>query len=327
MLIGLPSVIAQIVYLLILGVLAPAVLCRARWPLRAPRLAITVWQALSAAWLLSFVMLGLTLAQRVLERLAWPASQPAMTARQVIVASVGFGLVAAIITRAGYMLVKELAWARRQRRAHALALAVVGEPVEGFDATVVEHDAPVVYSLPVSRRRNLVVVSSGVLRVLDDRQLAAVVAHERGHLRHRDHLIIVIAGALELAFPRIPLLRGARDQIELLAEMAADDHACREHAGDILATALLAVATGPAPGHALAAGGHNVTSRLRRILNSSRPLPVRTRLATLTTAAGALTLPAALSCTTMFAAIGVVAGRSIGQGRPRRSARASSRCS
>jgi Zn-dependent protease with chaperone function len=309
MLIGLPSIAALSVYVAILSLLVPAVLCRARWVLRAPRLAITLWQALCAAWLASLVMLGLTLSQRLIERLAWPAGQPELTARELIVAAFGLGLAAAIIARTGHVIARELTWARRQRRSHAIALVLAGKPAPALEATVVEHDTPAVYSLPTPERQNTVVISSGALRLLSELQLAAVIAHERGHLRHHHHLVIAIAGALELAFPRIPLLRHARREIEILAEMAADDHARRDHPSDTLASALLALASTPTPEHALGASGHNVTARLRRMLTSTAPLPMRTRAATVTTAAGALTLPAALSCTTVFAAVGVVADR------------------
>ena len=42
MMIGLQSIIAQSVYLVILGVLVPMILRRAQWVLRAPRLAIAL---------------------------------------------------------------------------------------------------------------------------------------------------------------------------------------------------------------------------------------------------------------------------------------------
>jgi Zn-dependent protease with chaperone function len=311
MMIGLPSVIALSAYLITLSLLVPPILARARWVLRAPRPAITLWQALSLACLASLVILGLTLAQPALERLAWPHTQPPISARQVILAAVGLGMAGAIIARAGYVVVRELACARRRWRSHARALALAGEPAAALDATIVEHDTPVVYSLPARERRTAVVISSGALRVLSDRQLAAVVAHERGHLRLHHHRVIAIAGALNLAFPRVPLLRHARQEIEILAEMAADDHARREHTSDTLATALLALATARSPEHALGAAGHTVTNRLCRMLDSRAPLSTPTRLATLTTAAGAVTLPAGLGCTTVFAAVGVVAGRLI----------------
>jgi beta-lactamase regulating signal transducer with metallopeptidase domain len=309
MMIGLPSIIAQSVYLVILGALVPAILRRARWVLRAPRLGIWLWQALSIAWLVSLVALGLTLAQRLLERLAWPQDQPPITARELTLAAVGVGLACAIMARAGYMIARELAWARRQRRTHLLALECAGQRADGLDATVIDHDTPAIYSLPAPDAHHTVIVSTGALRLLSDEELAAVVAHERGHLRHHDHLVIAIAGALQLAFPHVPLLRHARHEIEILTEMAADDHARREHSSDTLATALLALATARTPQHALGAAEHSVTDRLRRMLASTKPLPKLTRIGPLATAATALTLPVGLSCTTVFAAVAVVAGR------------------
>jgi Zn-dependent protease with chaperone function len=307
--IGLPSIIAQTVYLTILGLLAPAILSRARWVLRAPRLAIRLWQALSAAWLFSVVLLGLTFAQRPLERLAWPQDQPPITARELALAIVGLGLATATIARASYVIAREMAWTRRQRRSHLLAVELTGQPADGLAATVIEHDTPAVYSLPAVDARQTVIVSTGALRLLSDDELAAVVAHEHGHLRHHDHRVTAIAGALHLAFPRVPLLRRARYEIEILAEMAADDHARREHSTDNLAAALLALATARAPHHALGAAGHSVTDRLRRMLASTKPLPKPTRIGAVASAATAVTLPIGLSCTTVFAAVAIVAGR------------------
>lgn len=309
MMIGLPSVIAQTVYLAIVGVVAPMALRRARWVLRAPRLGIALWQALSAAWIGALVILGLTLAQGALERLAWPQGRAPITDRQLLAAIIGGGLAAAVICRALYIVARELRWARRKRRAHVLALSLAGEPADALDATIVEHDLPAIYSLPAADTRSTVVISTAALELLSAEELAAVVAHEHGHLRQHHHRVTAVGGALDLAFPGVPLLRHARREIEILAEMAADDHARRDHRGDVLAAALLALATAPTPDHALSASGHSVTSRLQRLLCSSRPLPTPTRFATLTTAAAAVTLPVGLSCTTVFAAAAVIAGR------------------
>ena len=311
MMIGLQSIIAQSVYLVILGAFAPKLLRRAGWVLRAPRLAIAVWQALSTAWIVSLVILGLTLAQRLLERLAWPQDQPPNTARELIIAAAGLGLAAAIIARASYVIARELAWARRQQRLHLLALELAGQHADGLDATVIDHDTPAVYSLPAPHAPETIIVSTGALRILSDEELAVAVAHERGHLRHHDHLVTAIAGALHLAFPRVPLLRDARHEIEVLAEMAADDHARRDHSTDALASALLALAAASTPQHMLGAAGHSVADRLRRMLASTKPLPNRTRIGAVATAATAVALPIGLSCTTMLAAVAIVAGRSL----------------
>jgi Zn-dependent protease with chaperone function len=324
MMIGLQSIVAQSVYLVILGVLVPMILRRAQWVLRAPRLAIALWQALSAAWLVSLVMLGLTLAQRVLERMAWPQDQPPNTTREQLVAAAGLGLAAAIVARASYVIARELAWVRRQRRAHMFALELAGllltqgpppathaapTPDDGSDVAVIDSDIVAVYSVPAPNAPKTIIVSTSALHILSSEQLAAVVAHECGHLRHHDHLVTAIAGALHLAFPRVPLLRDARHEIEILAEMAADDHARRDHSPDALASALLALATVRTPQHALGAAEHSVTDRLRRMLGSTKPLPNLPRIGTVATAATALTLPVGLSCTTMLAAVAVVTGR------------------
>jgi Zn-dependent protease with chaperone function len=285
------------------------ILRRAQWVLRAPRLAIALWQALSAAWLVSLVILGMTLAQRLLERMAWPQDQPPNTARELIIAAAGLGLAAAIIARASYVIARELAWARRQQRSHRFALELAGQHADGLDATVIDHDTPAVYSVPARNAPKTIIVSTGALHILSDEELAAVVAHERGHLRHHDHLVIAIAGALDLAFPRVPLLHHAREEIEILAEMAADDHARRDHSTDALASALLVLATARTPQHVLGAADHSVADRLRRMLASTKPLPNLTRMGTVATAATALTLPVGLSCTTMLAAVAVVASR------------------
>jgi hypothetical protein len=309
MLIGLPSIVALTLYLATLTVVVPGSLSGAGWVLRAPRLAIAVWQALSAAWLVSLVLLGMTLAQRMLERWAWPQGQPGVTSRDLVLATVGLALVSAVIGRGGYVVARELIATRRRRRSHLSALRLAGTEDPALRATILDSDVPAVYSLPIPRRRGMIVISDGARCVLSDEQLGAVVAHERGHLRHHHHRSIVIAGALALAFPRVPLLRRARQEIEILIEMAADDHSRREHPSGLLASALLALAEGRTPEHALGAAGHTVTTRLRRLLASNAPLNRPARLATITSAASAITLPAALSCTTVFTAVAVVVGR------------------
>jgi hypothetical protein len=120
------------------------ILGRAQWVLRAPRLAIALWQALSAAWLVSLVILGLTFAQRLFERTAWPRDQPPLTARELIAAAVGLGLAAAVVGRASFVIARELRWARRQQRSHMRVLELAGQSAGGLDATVIEHDTPAV---------------------------------------------------------------------------------------------------------------------------------------------------------------------------------------
>jgi Zn-dependent protease with chaperone function len=307
--IGFPGLGLLTAYTLVLSFAAPAILRRSGWVLRAPRLAIALWQALSTAWLLSLGLIGLTLAGPLLEHLAWPAEQPAVTTAAVIGAMAGAVLATSIIARGGYVLARELARCRRERRSHAHGLAVAGELSDRLDATILDHPAPAVYCVPGPDRRGAVVVSTGALALLSDTELAAVVAHEHGHLQHHHHRVTAIAGALALAFPFAPLLRAGRREIEILAEMAADDHACRHHNPHALATALLALARAHAPEYALGAAGHNVASRLERMLRPRRPLWAPSRLAPAVSAVCVVTLPVGLACTSVIAAATAVVGR------------------
>jgi hypothetical protein len=65
-------------------------------------------------------------------------------------------------------------------------------------------------------------VTSGLLRMLDPDERAAVLAHERAHLRLRHHRLIAIA---ELAAAVHPLLSPVADGVGLLVERASDEDA------------------------------------------------------------------------------------------------------
>ena len=66
-------------------------------------------------------------------------------------------------------------------------------------------------------------VSAGVLDLLDDGQLAAVLSHERAHARARHDLVLLPFAALCRALPGVRWARTAEEAVALLVEMAADD--------------------------------------------------------------------------------------------------------
>jgi len=91
------------------------------------------------------------------------------------------------------------------------------------------------------------VISSAALEALTPDQLAAVMAHERAHLRGHHHLVLAGARSLQRAFPRVPLFAAAPTELAALVEMVADDRAGRGGLGTDVATALLALAGMGAP--------------------------------------------------------------------------------
>ncbi|MFJ9772445.1 M56 family metallopeptidase [Kitasatospora sp. NPDC101157] len=152
----------------------------------------------------------------------------------------------------------------RARRRHRAVLDVVAVPDRRWGALVLEHAHPTVYCLP--GRRSRVVLSRGALRLLDERQLAAAIAHEHGHIRGRHHLFRLPADAFALLFGPLPLARLGRSEVALLLEMAADDAALAKVSRGELASALCALATsGATPGGTLAVASTGALARVRRL--------------------------------------------------------------
>jgi Zn-dependent protease with chaperone function len=122
---------------------------------------------------------------------------------------------------------------------------------------------PLAYCLPGVRSR--VVVSEGALQTLDDAEIAAILSHERAHLRARHDLVLEMFTAVHAAFPRFVRSGSALDAVRLLIEMLADDAGVRAAGPTPLARALVACAAGRAPSGALAAGGPTTVLRVRRL--------------------------------------------------------------
>lgn len=194
---------------------------------------------------------------------------------------------------AGWRYCRRVQRAQRRTRAHAEAALLAGRALPGGPGTVVLDDPrPAAYC--VAGRPAAIVVTSSALAVLDQPQLAAVLAHERAHLHGRHHLLATVTRGLTAAFPAVPLFTRGAAEVARLAEMAADDAATRSAGRSALVTALLAIATGaPVPG--LAAAACAVPDRVERLLNPpGRAAIAASRLTLTVTSALLILLPAAL---------------------------------
>jgi bla regulator protein blaR1 len=268
----------------------PALLSRAKWPLRAPRAAMVLWQAIAVAAVLSAFSAGIAIASRLflpgpdgrptatpiagIGRLGWPlwSLDVAVLALTLLV---GARLAVAVI---------RVAIATRRRRAHHRMLVdLLGMAPDAVcsrawaaerDLRVLEVAQPLAYCLPGVRKR--VVVSEGTLDSLTEDEVAAILGHERAHLRARHDLVLEAFTAAHAAFPRFVRSATALDAVQLLAELLADDAAVRVAGRTPLARALVTCASGRTPRGALAAGGTHTLLRVRRLSGSGNSLMLST---------------------------------------------------
>jgi hypothetical protein len=268
------------------AVAGATLLASAAWPGRAPAAAILLWQALGLGWGLAAVGALAAMAARpahagvaggVLAFASDAARQAANPGREPIALTVFrvacLVLAAALLALLCWVLAAACTAVLRTRRRHRALLALLarGDP-KAPGALVLDHPAAAAYCVPGLRSR--IVVSAGTLDLLDQAELAAVLAHERAHVRERHDLVLLPFTALCRAFPRAGVAVRAQHAVALLVEMLADDRARRARPARELATALMrfGVAGAPAPpSGALAAaqadGQGDVTARVARLLD------------------------------------------------------------
>ena len=249
----------------------PALLARASWPMRAPRAAIVLWQAVAAAAVLSAFSAGLALASRLF--LPGPDGRPTSSIAGEIdvlgfplwLCSVGVLALTLLIGARLIVSVMQVAIGTRRRRAHhRMMVDLLGERHHELVGTrILQVPEPLAYCLPGIRSR--VVLSEGTLRTLEDSELAAIVRHERAHLRARHDLVLESFIAVHTAFPRFVRSRSALNAVRLLVELLADDAAVRAVGPAPVARALVACAAAPTPAGAMAAGGPTTVMRVRRL--------------------------------------------------------------
>jgi Zn-dependent protease with chaperone function len=290
---------------------AASSLAAASWPRRSPVAAILLWQALGLGWGLATVG---ALVGSAVSGTGAPAAAGALDwlsglirADHPVASAASLGAARLACLAAGVLLFALLCWIlvaasasvlrARQRQRELLNLLAHGDPkVPG--ALVVDHPAAAAYCLPGLRPE--IVISAGALDLLDADELAAVLAHERAHLRERHDLVLLPFLALLRAFRWAGITTRAYRAVGLLLEMHADDRVLRQLPARELATALLRVgaAGGGVPTGALAVAGTpgecEVAARVIRLLRPPPGLSGTARTLVLLASATVVTLPAAL---------------------------------
>ena len=272
------GLLAYAVLLLAAGV--PA-LVRARWPDRAPRLAVAAWFTVTGSAVASVILGGLALlvpnvrVSAGLGRLL-TACVIALRAQYAhpggaALAAAGAVLAVAVTARVAWCAAATLARAARGPPPSP-PRAQDGRPRRPCAGRGHCGSRPARGLVPAGAARS-VVLTTAAIAALDQPQLAAVLAHERAHQRGRHHLLVSLAGSLAVAFPRVPAFRHGHEQVARLTELLADDAAATASHRLTLAGALLTVGAGaPAGAAALGAGGSTAAARIRRLIAAPAPL-------------------------------------------------------
>ena len=283
-------VVGLLLYSMAMLVAAPPLLRAMTGSGNAPRLGVVTWLSaigtVVGSWVATSVMVIIevishwthprTVAASCLARLQRTMSGDAGIAPQITLLAIAAAVtVAAAII--GVRLVTAVLGMRARAHEHARAVRLVGHRTGEADVVMVEAAKAAAYC--VAGRPPAIVVTSAARAALDDRQLAAVLAHERAHLAGHHAVIVGALRALAAVFPRISLITEGEQQVSRLLEMCADDVAARRHSSRALLSGLITLCTA-APAEALAAADLAVLARAERLARPPKEsMKVKTRAA------------------------------------------------
>lgn len=267
--------VALVGYVAVVGTVGSWLLRRWDRPRRrSPQTALALWLVLDASIVLSLLLaaaapvLGAAPVGAGLGRLL-SACVVSLTrayggggdgATHLAVAVGGLSAVAGLLL----LVLSGAVMAVRARRRHAQGVSLAGRYSADLGAWVLDHQEPLVYCLAGKERG--IVVTTGALARLDSNQLAAVLAHERAHLRGHHAPMVTFTQGLRRSLGWIPAVQAAAEEVGTLVEFCADDAARRSTDGRTVATALLALTVGAVPNGALGATGAVTAERLTRLI-------------------------------------------------------------
>jgi len=240
-----------------------------------PKAALTAWLVLVTSTFLTLVAAvavslvpGHGPARRVVQLLqhCWSAlSHGEIPSVDAVAGLIGVALLTVTTTRVVLAGIRRLRTQRGTHRRHMELLHGIAQVEPGrYPLLWVAYPEPVAYSVAgVGAPRSMIVASRALVDRLDRPDVAAILEHERAHLRGHHHLLVGLAEALAAAFPLLPLMRTSPDLVRTLVELAADRVSARAHGSATVRAALLAMTDGGSPQGSLAMGRDAVSVRLQ----------------------------------------------------------------
>lgn len=245
----------------------PSWVVRWRFLRQVPRAAVVLWQAgavaalccvFGVAWLLVGEAVG-----------GDPGGATGLWGESLLAGAVAVFAVV-VVVRLVWALGRVIASTGARRRRHRDLVDLLAR--EAADEAhlhtpglrVLAEERPLAYCLP-GLRDSRVVVSAGTLAMLSTEELAAVLAHERAHLRARHDVVLATFDAVHRAFPHAIRSELPAEQCRLLVEMLADDAAVRSVGRAPLARAMVALSGSAVPDGGLGAAPAGTRVRLERL--------------------------------------------------------------
>ena len=154
---------------------------------------------------------------------------------------------------------------------------------KGQTLSVPVYESPLAMApLTIGWWPSVIVIPEGLASLLDDEELACVLAHEAAHVARHDSAIALLQQLAGVGFWWNPLLRAASREINRIRERICDDHVVKQFGNGIpLAQAIVKVAEWSAPRDGslpLAANfldeGDEIEQRLTRLIKQDRTLSV-----------------------------------------------------
>ena len=163
--------------------------------------------------------------------------------------------------------------ARKARLRHDEILHLLSEPSATYpDTRIITTDEVVAYCLPKGPRKGTAVLSTGLLKALDEDERTAVIAHERAHLDFRHDVLVMPFAAWHRALPYFSATAIGLNSVNRLIELMADDQA-REHVDAQILARAVGSAAAMNPDHR----SDLSTQRIQRLVHplDSARIPVR----------------------------------------------------
>ncbi|WP_010204772.1 M56 family metallopeptidase [Salinibacterium sp. PAMC 21357] len=262
---------------LVLAWPVPALLPGAKWAYRRPTLGLLVWQLVAliggTSMIGSLILLGastfaddLSDAANGMWRFVTHNELPdGSSVWSLLALSGALFLTAHLLLN----LLVTVVYAERERARHSQLITLLSEPMSDRPGTrLIDTPAPVAYCLP-GALKSITVLTAGLIALLDEEELRAVIEHERAHVRLRHDIVLIFFTAWKVSLPWLPTARNASREVALLLEMHADDNALRHVGRGSLARAITVVAEG---------GALPKRSELSAALPESTPKELRARL-------------------------------------------------